>query len=271
MDTNAKKASNIRLGDTARTRLKQFFLMDRIKKKDFQVIVEHLTIAEVEPISGAWSFAFPLIITSILLGVCSHSCSLPLIARFASVFNGLIKSGRKQLPKLVVGLLLAGSGVTFYATCTEKVSQIFQQPDIITASMDEVSSNSKPVFRQLRKLPEKLKILMDKIPHQEINEEEASLFDMLWLLLASVIFVPLFQKIPGGSPVLGYLTAGILIGPYGCSIIRNELSKVYVELGSLNNSRRELFAAEMHLKNTIKQVSNRFREEKISLEDYVSH
>ncbi|KAK1389523.1 hypothetical protein POM88_017701 [Heracleum sosnowskyi] len=36
------------------------------------------------PISGAWSFAFPLIITSILLGVCSHSCSLPLIARFDS-------------------------------------------------------------------------------------------------------------------------------------------------------------------------------------------
>lgn len=35
-----------------------------------------------------------------------------------------------------------------------------------------------------------------------------------------------------------------------------ELSKVYVELSSLNNSRRELFAAEMHLKNTIKQVSS---------------
>lgn len=34
-----------------------------------------------------------------------------------------------------------------------------------------------------------------------------------------------------------------------------ELSKVYVELGSLNNSRRELFAAEMHLKNTIKQAT----------------
>ncbi|WOG90974.1 hypothetical protein DCAR_0310221 [Daucus carota subsp. sativus] len=31
-----------------------------------------------------------------------------------------------------------------------------------------------------------------------------------------------------------------------------ELSRVYVELSSLNNSRRELFAAEMHLKNTIK-------------------
>ena len=32
-----------------------------------------------------------------------------------------------------------------------------------------------------------------------MNEEEASLFDMLWLLLASVVFVLLFQKIPGGS------------------------------------------------------------------------
>lgn len=71
------------------------------------------------------------------------------------------------------------------------------------------------------------------------------------MLLASVVFVPLFQKIPGGeiclsamcmyldknqyicmlsyyihfdilgSPVLGYLAAGVLIGPYGLSIIRN--------------------------------------------------
>ncbi|GMP43418.1 hypothetical protein CsSME_00012784 [Camellia sinensis var. sinensis] len=55
---------------------------------------------------------------------------------------------------------------------------------------------------------------MRKLP-KSVNEEEASLFDILCLLLASVIFVPRFQKISGGSPVLGYLTAGILIGPYG--------------------------------------------------------
>ncbi|KAL8114201.1 hypothetical protein AgCh_021166 [Apium graveolens] len=139
----------------------------------------------------------------------------------ASFFHGLVKSGRKQLPKLVVGLLLAGSAVAFYATRNERVSQIFQQTDIMSTSIDEVSTNTKPLIRQLRKLPKKIKKLMDKLPHQEINEEEASLFDVLWLLLASVIFVPLFQKIPGGSPVLGYLTAGILIGPYGFSIIRN--------------------------------------------------
>ncbi|KAH1130083.1 hypothetical protein J1N35_001461 [Gossypium stocksii] len=65
-----------------------------------------------------------------------------------------------------------------------------------------------------------------------MNEEEASLFDVLWLLLASVTFVPIFQKIPGGSPVLGYLVAGILIGPYGLSIIHHvHGTKVIAEFG----------------------------------------
>ncbi|GFZ06771.1 K+ efflux antiporter 1 [Actinidia rufa] len=117
----------------------------------------------------------------------------------ASLFHGLVPSARKQLPKLVVGSLLIGAGIAFYVNQAERMSQLFLQPDIITTSVEEVSTNAKPL----------------------VNEEEASLFDMLWLLLASVIFVPVFQKIPGGSPVLGYLAAGILIGPYGLSIIRH--------------------------------------------------
>ncbi|XP_028117879.1 K(+) efflux antiporter 2, chloroplastic-like [Camellia sinensis] len=44
---------------------------------------------------------------------------------------------------------------------------------------------------------------------------------MSWLLFASVIYLLIVQKIPGGSPVLGYLTAVILIGPYGVSIIHH--------------------------------------------------
>uniref|UniRef100_A0A5B7BS99 RCK N-terminal domain-containing protein n=1 Tax=Davidia involucrata TaxID=16924 RepID=A0A5B7BS99_DAVIN len=139
----------------------------------------------------------------------------------ASVFHGIIESTRKQFPKLIVGSLLFGAGIAFYANRAERTSQLFQQPDIITTSIDEVSSNAKPLVRQIRKLPKRIKKLIEKLPHQEMNEEEASLFDMLWLLLASVIFVPIFQKIPGGSPVLGYLAAGILIGPYGLSIIRH--------------------------------------------------
>ncbi|KAJ8450199.1 hypothetical protein Cgig2_033393 [Carnegiea gigantea] len=109
----------------------------------------------------------------------------------SSVFRGLVDSTKKQMPKLIVGLLLFGAGVTYHLNRAEKGFQLLQQADIVTTSTEEIS------------------------------EEEASLFDVLWLLLASVIFVPAFQKIPGGSPVLGYLAAGILIGPYGLSIIRN--------------------------------------------------
>ncbi|CAL5331613.1 unnamed protein product [Camellia sinensis] len=148
----------------------------------------------------------------IIMGLSSHQQSL---------FHGLIESARKQLPKLVVGSLLIGAGIAFYTNRVERINQLFLQPDIITAGIDEVSSNTKPLIRQIRKLPKRVKELMEMIPHQEVNEEEASLFDMSCLLFASVIYVPIFQKIPGGSPVLGYLTAVILIGPYGLSIIHH--------------------------------------------------
>ncbi|XP_042458982.1 K(+) efflux antiporter 2, chloroplastic-like [Zingiber officinale] len=137
----------------------------------------------------------------------------------ASVFHGLVDFAKKQAPKLVIGILFAGLGAFFISNRAERTSQLFQQPDIIT--IEEVASSSKPMVRAIRKIPKKLKKLIEHLPQQEINEEEASLFDMLWLLLASVIFVPAFQKIPGGSPVLGYLAAGILIGPYGLSIIHH--------------------------------------------------
>jgi hypothetical protein len=47
-----------------------------------------------------------------------------------------------------------------------------------------------------------------------VNEEEASLFDMLWLLLASVIFVPIFQKIPGGILIPIYLSLALNFNLY---------------------------------------------------------
>ncbi|PNY01423.1 K(+) efflux antiporter chloroplastic-like [Trifolium pratense] len=120
----------------------------------------------------------------------------------ASVFQGLILSAKKQLPKLVLGLLLMGAGAAVYANRAEKNAQFLQQPDVIVTSAEEFSSNAKPLFRKLQKIPKKIKKIIASLPHQEVNEEEASLFDMLWLLLASVIFVPIFQKIPGGLDVL---------------------------------------------------------------------
>ncbi|CAN6903483.1 unnamed protein product [Brassica oleracea] len=149
-----------------------------------------------------------------------------------TVFASLVDSVKQQWPKLVFGFALLGAGLTLYSNGVGGNNQLLQQQDVISTSTEDVSSNKKPLIRQVQKLPKRIKKLLAMIPHQEVNEEEASLLDFLWLLLASVIFVPLFQKIPGGYPVLGYLAAGILIGPYGLSIIRNvHATKAIAEFG----------------------------------------
>ncbi|KAG0460564.1 hypothetical protein HPP92_020861 [Vanilla planifolia] len=149
----------------------------------------------------------------------------------ASIFQRLVTFAKKQAPRLILGSLLLGMGAILLSSRLEKNYQLLQQPDIIS-SIEEVTSTTLPVVQEIKRFPRRLKRLIALLPKQEINEEEASLFDMLWLLLASVIFVPIFQKIPGGSPVLGYLAAGILIGPYGMSIIRNvHETKAIAEFG----------------------------------------
>ncbi|CAI0427131.1 unnamed protein product [Linum tenue] len=110
----------------------------------------------------------------------------------ASVFQTLMVSAKNQLPKLVVGLLLIGGGFAFYTNRLDRSSQMLLQQDIVNTSIEEVSLDAKPLFIHLKKFPKKVKQLLAKLPHQEAC-----------------------------SPVLGYLAAGILIGPYGLSIIRH--------------------------------------------------
>lgn len=52
-----------------------------------------------------------------------------------------------------------------------------------------------------------------------MNHSEV-LFDILIFLMAAVIVVPVFQRLRT-SPILGYLTAGIIVGPYGLALIRD--------------------------------------------------
>ncbi|MCL7041534.1 hypothetical protein MKW94_025623 [Papaver nudicaule] len=47
---HAKKAPNVSLGDVVKSRLKQFSVMNRFKRKALRVIAEHLSVEEVEDI-----------------------------------------------------------------------------------------------------------------------------------------------------------------------------------------------------------------------------
>lgn len=133
-----------------------------------------------------------------------------------TVFRGM----KEHFMKVAVGALLLCAGTLYLKNRISYPAQLAERTEVVT-SFEEVTTSARPVMRELQKLPRKLQSALEKIPQQEVNGEEASLFDVLWLLLASVIFVPIFQKLPGGSPVLGYLAAGVLIGPYSLSIIRH--------------------------------------------------
>ncbi|XP_024025214.1 calcium-dependent protein kinase 8 [Morus notabilis] len=51
---NAKKAPNVSLGETVRARLKQFSVMNKLKKRALGVIAEHLSVEEVAGIKEAF-------------------------------------------------------------------------------------------------------------------------------------------------------------------------------------------------------------------------
>ncbi|CAN1750877.1 Calcium-dependent protein kinase 8 [Linum perenne] len=51
---NAKKAPNVPLGETVRTRLKQFSMINKLKKRALRVIAEHLSLEEVAGIKEAF-------------------------------------------------------------------------------------------------------------------------------------------------------------------------------------------------------------------------
>eukprot|EP00878_Enallax_costatus_P015300 GHUV01016023.1.p1 GENE.GHUV01016023.1~~GHUV01016023.1.p1 ORF type:complete len:863 (+),score=298.32 GHUV01016023.1:243-2591(+) len=60
----------------------------------------------------------------------------------------------------------------------------------------------------------------ERIGPIHIGEAERGLLETIWLLLTSIICVPAVCKLlPGGSPVLGYLIGGALVGPHALNII----------------------------------------------------
>jgi len=73
----------------------------------------------------------------------------------------------------------------------------------------------------LGKLQLLVKTALGRLPIPETLKHEQGLLETIWLLLTSVVVVPAVCKLPGGSPVLGFLAGGALIGPHALGIVRD--------------------------------------------------
>lgn len=58
--------------------------------------------------------------------------------------------------------------VSFYANKAERSAQLLQQPEVITTTVEEVSSSAKPLVRQLQELPKRIKKIIASLPDQEV-------------------------------------------------------------------------------------------------------
>lgn len=91
-------------------------------------------------------------------------------------FFSFLKGNSTPLCWLQFSLLLRYSLITvcfiecriaFYTNRVERSSLLVQQPDVVTTSIDEVSSNAKPLLQKIRKVPKRIKKLLDMLPKQE--------------------------------------------------------------------------------------------------------
>ncbi|DBA99171.1 hypothetical protein WJX82_006091 [Trebouxia sp. C0006] len=78
-----------------------------------------------------------------------------------------------------------------------------------------------PILTPIWKVPVLLRSLINKLPLPEIPHGTEGLIETIWLLMTSVVAVPAICKLPGGSPVLGFLAGGALIGPHALGIIQD--------------------------------------------------
>ncbi len=61
-----------------------------------------------------------------------------------------------------------------------------------------------------------------QVSHIHVHEGEKGVVEAIWLLFSSIICVPLVVKLlPGGSPVLGYLLGGAIVGPHALGLIQD--------------------------------------------------
>ena len=85
---------------------------------------------------------------------------------------------------------------------------------LLTLKVKRASSTCGDSCDGAVQLPQAAQALLGRIPVPHELAHEQGLLETIWLLLTSVVSVPLICKLPGGSPVLGFLAGGAMIGPH---------------------------------------------------------
>lgn len=81
-------------------------------------------------------------------------------------------------------------------------------------------------------VPVLLKSLIGRLPLPPIPHGTEGLIETIWLLMTSVVAVPAICKLPGGSPVLGFLVSLCLCSVCLCGRVQHLGSLVYYQASS---------------------------------------
>ncbi|CEF99944.1 Regulator of K+ conductance, N-terminal [Ostreococcus tauri] len=137
------------------------------------------------------------------------------------------------LKKIVTAIMLFSAATLMLPTSpmkairTQIYTSIVSVRDTVGASINVVQKGATSAYERI--IPEDER---KTIAHATEEAEETGMTDVLWLLFASVFAVTIVSKIPGGSPVLGFLLGGAIIGPFGLGMIHHVSSvKVLAEFG----------------------------------------
>ena len=88
--------------------------------------------------------------------------------------------------------------------------------DALASALEPAADAARSAIAAVGSALATAKAALPPVPHGT-----EGLIETIWLLATSVVLVPLVSKMPGGSPVLGFLVGGALIGPHAFGIIRD--------------------------------------------------
>eukprot|EP00877_Chromochloris_zofingiensis_P008397 jgi/Chrzof1/3810/Cz13g09190.t1_KEA1[v5.2] len=162
-------------------------------------LLESLTVSQaLKTVDGA-----PLTVRLVeTTGLTTTGAALPKTGATSSDSKAKrIASQQKKAKAMIVGGLVLASAVAGYAFLQSSIGQSFivAVSDFAAGIMERIGVSFGPIH---------------------VGEAERGLLETIWLLLTSIVCVPAVCKlIPGGSPVLGYLIGGALVGPHALNII----------------------------------------------------